>query len=165
MALSGVPAITDPRTQDRATQQAISNIRQRIEAIESVVNSNTTVANAGLTNQSASNASINALAAAVSLLQSQVAALQTGTQFYLDGVFVGSERKVNLHSGHDILVTLLDNPGLSQVDIWFTIPVYAAPAGGAVSLTGWDPAVVVDSTVAVPDGALAITGWDPTRIP
>lgn len=165
MALSGSPAISDPRTQDRPTQQAISNIRQRIEAIEAALNATVNVANSSLTNQSGNSASLGALAAAVALLQTQVAALQSGVAFYLDGVLVGSRRALDMRSSPSVLVTATDDTGLARIEVTWTVPVYAAAPAGGVALAGWAPDVFAGVPIDAPAGAIAVDGWAPTRIP
>jgi len=118
----GKPAITDPRPPaTRDTTQAVSNIRQRIEAIEAAVTAlqsiNTKFDTSGLQSQiDQLRKDLAALTLRVQTLEAEVP-----TDWYVDGVFVGTRHKANFIHGAGITITGSDDSTNERVDIRFDV--------------------------------------------
>lgn len=131
MAL-GKPAITDPRPPAaRDVAQAVSNIRQRIEALEAVV----TTLQSTPVDTSSLQAQIRTLRIDLAALTARVAALEleVPTDFYVDGALVGTRHAVNFERGAGITITGTDDETNQRVNIRFdasgvnlTLPVTRA---------------------------------------
>lgn len=133
----GKPSISDPADASRAVAMAVSNTRQRIEAIEAALNTLTaTTQQSSFTQNSNFSASISALSIRLNALADQVAALEAATtdttKTYIAGEAIGTFEPVVEDSPGTVLVADPTDPVRNKGFVGIT--VNSATVGQAIEV-------------------------------